>query len=84
VHKHGTGCYSRQPHGLHLALSKTNDEQRLLNLVRLRYRDRPLFLKMSALNTQFSFTAGAGAQAEAGDDDLYGIGGAIAAPCRKG
>lgn len=62
-----------------LALSKTNDEQMLLNLVRLRYRDRPLFLEVSALNTQFSFTSGAGVQAEAGDDNLYGIGGTIAA-----
>jgi len=49
-----------------------------LNLVRLRYRDRPLFLEVSALNTQFSFSAGANARTELGDvDDLVGFGGNV-------
>jgi hypothetical protein len=43
-----------------LALLETDDEQLLLNLVRLRYRDRVLFLEASSLTTQFNFTATAG------------------------
>ena len=60
-----TGCSSLGPGAIqgsrsdyNLALRKTDDEQMLLNLVRLRYRDRPLLLEVSALNTQFSFRAG--------------------------
>jgi hypothetical protein len=61
-----------------VALRKTDDEQMLLNLVRLRYRDRPLFLEVSALNTQYSFIASASASTEIGDDDQIGVGGKIA------
>ncbi len=39
-----------------LVLQRTSDEQLLLNLVRLRYRDRPLFLEVNALTTQFRFS----------------------------
>ena len=61
-----------------MALRKTDDEQMLLNLVRLRYRDRPLFLEVSALNTQFSCSAGASARTELGQvDDLVGLGGNV-------
>ena len=38
-----------------LAIQRTSDEQLLLNLVRLRYRDRPLFLEVTGLTTQFRF-----------------------------
>ncbi len=36
-------------------LHRTANEQLLLNLVRLRYRDPPSFLELSSLSTQFSF-----------------------------
>jgi hypothetical protein len=47
-----------------LALQYTNDEQLLLNVVRLRYRDTPVFLEIGSLSTQFSFEA----STEAGAD----------------
>jgi hypothetical protein len=80
-----TGCTSLGPGAIqvsrsdyNMALRKTDDEQMLLNLVRLRYRDRPLFLEVSALNTQFSFSAGASARTELGQvDDLVGLGGNV-------
>lgn len=37
------------------AIQQTSDEQLLLNLVRLRYRDSPSFLELSSLSTQFAF-----------------------------
>lgn len=65
-----------------VALTRTDDEQLLLNLVRLRYRDRPLFLEATALNTQFSFAGSADAAAGFGGGSgvatEYGVGGGIA------
>lgn len=62
------------------ALLQTEDEQMLLNLVRLRYRDRPYFLEMSALNTQFLFSPVAEANASVDFDggNTYGLKGRIA------
>ena len=62
------------------ALVQTEDEQMLLNLVRLRYRDRPYFLEMTALNTQFLFqpSAEASAAVDFDGDGLYGLKGRIA------
>ncbi len=40
-------------------VQKTGKEQLLLNLVRLRYRDRITFLEIQSLATQFSFDSGA-------------------------
>jgi hypothetical protein len=37
-----------------VVLREADDQQMLLNLVRLRYRDQAMFLEISALNTQFS------------------------------
>jgi hypothetical protein len=63
-----------------LALRQTEDEQMLLNLVRLRYRDRPYFLELSALNTQFLFAPSAEASATTDFDGggLYNLKGRIA------
>lgn len=65
-----------------MALRQTEDEQLLLNLVRLRYRDRPFFLEATALNTQFSYAPSAqGSIALGGGSDVpteYGLGGKIA------
>jgi len=42
---------------LNVALQQTGDEQLLLNLVRLRYRDTPSFLEVSSISTQSTFEA---------------------------
>jgi hypothetical protein len=61
-----------------VALQRTDDEQLLLNLVRLRYRDRMLFLESSALTTQFRFSASGQVFTELGEgDNLYGVQGGI-------
>lgn len=61
------GCLSAGPKALEAARSNYNevlrdtaDEQLLANLVRLRYRDRPFFLEVSAVTTQFRFAPSAG------------------------
>ena len=43
------------------AIQRTNDEQLLLNLVRLKYRDTPFFMEVSHVASQFIFSAGADA-----------------------
>lgn len=48
----------RNPYNL--AIQNTNDEQLLLNLVRLKYRDTPFFLEVSSVATQYSFAPSAG------------------------
>jgi len=78
------GCTSHGPAAVqgsrtdyNVVLRKTDDEQMLLNLVRLRYRDRALFLEVSALNTQFTFTGAVNSRVDVGDDDVTGIGGSV-------
>ena len=52
----------------------------LLNLVRLRYRDQPMFLEVSALNTQFSISNELNASTVLGQGDSFlGVGGVIVA-----
>ncbi|HEV7508352.1 MAG TPA: hypothetical protein VGS07_25950 [Thermoanaerobaculia bacterium] len=46
------------------ALVHSWDEQLLLNLVRLRYRDNPLFLEVGSVVTHYSVAAGASASAQ--------------------
>lgn len=46
--------------GYNIALQRTNDEQLLLNIVRLRYRDTPFFMEASALTSQFDLSTSAG------------------------
>lgn len=43
------------------AIVRSRDEQLLLNLIRLRYRDTPLFLEMGSIVTQFELGGRAGA-----------------------
>ena len=43
-----------------VAIQQTNNEQLLLNLVRLRYRDTPLFLEIASVTSNFSFDVGGG------------------------
>lgn len=46
--------------GYNAALQRTTDEQLLLNLVRLKYRDTPMFLEVRSLSAQFSVKRGGG------------------------
>jgi hypothetical protein len=59
-----------------LALQYTTDEQMLLNLVRLKYRDTPIFLDVSSIATQFAVSASAqaGADLQANANDLFSLG----------
>ena len=45
------------------AIQARINEEMLLNLVRLRYRDTPMFLRVGSVVTQFGFNAAAGASA---------------------
>lgn len=49
------------------AVVDTWNEQLLLNLVRLRYRDTPFFLEVSSVSTQYSLGASASAGGRLGD-----------------
>jgi hypothetical protein len=43
-------------------LAQTDDEETLLNLVRMRYADNPVILDVSSVSTSFTWTQGAGAE----------------------
>lgn len=51
-------------------LHDTTDQQLLTNLVRLRYRDRPYFLEVSSVTTQFSFSPQLSATGALGSRDV--------------
>ncbi len=59
------GCYQYGPGAVRAGrasyneiINRTSNEQLLLNLVRLKYRDTPFFLEISSITTSFSFGAG--------------------------
>lgn len=59
------------------AIQQTNEDQILLNLVRLRYRDAPFFLETGSITAQFKFNLNASATRENGvgatrDLHIYG------------
>lgn len=58
-----------------VAVQQTDNEQMLLNLVRLRYRDTPYFLQVASVSTNFEFEvfADASAALKTGPD-IYGLG----------
>jgi hypothetical protein len=65
-----TGCHATGPMSVktgrasyNIAVQQTNNEQLLLNIVRLRYRDPPYFLEVSSISTTFEFTASASGSA---------------------
>ncbi|MDP7468613.1 MAG: hypothetical protein QGF13_03230 [Alphaproteobacteria bacterium] len=65
---------NRNPYNI--AIQKTSEEQMLLNLVRLKYRDTPFFLEVSSVATQFTYNAGlAGVFTHGGDiSNIFEIG----------
>lgn len=71
------GCVNLGPRAMqagradwNAVLHDTTDEQLLANLVRLRYRDRPYFLEVTAVTTQYSFIPRASAVASFGSGDV--------------
>lgn len=79
-----TACASRGPARLAPdrfdysgAIAKSNDEQMLLNLVRIRYRDVPVFMAVSSVLTQYVFIGGASVAGSMGTslgDDANNVG----------
>ena len=63
-----------------IAMSRTEGEQMLLNLVRLRYGDAPYFLEATALNTQFLLAPSAEASSvvDFNGNNSYGLKGKFA------
>ncbi|MDH3255522.1 MAG: hypothetical protein OEM62_11055 [Acidobacteriota bacterium] len=63
------------------ALARSWDEQLLLNLVRLRYRDTPVFLEVGSIVTRYSFGGSAGASAgtnlSSAEDVQLGVSGGV-------
>ena len=62
-----------------LAVQRTNDEQLLLNLARLKYRDTPFFMEVSSVATQFTLSTSANASTtlEGGVKGIFGMGGSV-------
>ena len=62
-----------------LAVQRTNDEQLLLNLVRLKYRDTPFFMEVSSVASQFTLSSSANASAslQEGINGIFGLGGSV-------
>src|SRR6056297_3880358 len=71
------GCVNLGPRALEAGradynqvLRDTADQQLLANLVRLRYRDRPYYLEVSAVTTQFSFSPSVGVTGALGSPEI--------------
>jgi len=78
----GPGLVRAGRNDYNIILQQTEDEELILNLVRVRYGDRPLFLDVNNVSTSFTWTQGTSAQGklfESGGKDLevnnVGIGG---------
>lgn len=71
-----TGCATVGPRSIRNArfnyndaIVRTFDEQMLLNLVRLRYRDTPFFLEVANVTTEYQFAGNASLGSSVGDGD---------------
>ncbi len=62
-------------YGYNTTIQRSNDQQLLLNLVRLKYRDTPYFLEVNSVAAQFKFRANGGADAtlQNGVKGLFGF-----------
>ena len=82
-----TGCARIAPeiiqasgNDYNIAMQRTRDEQMLLNLVRLKYRDTPFFLEVGSVSSQFKLSSGASLSANFKEQQIpenVGIGGNI-------
>jgi hypothetical protein len=77
------GCTKLGPKALksvrsnyNLAVQRTNDEELMLNLVRLKYRDTPFFMEVSSVASQFTLETRANASATLQEavNGLFGLG----------
>ena len=77
--KLGPATIKSQRVDYNLAVQKTNDEQLLLNLARLKYRDTPFFMEVSSVASQFilSTTGNVSATLQEGVKGLFGLGGSV-------
>ncbi len=57
------------------AIRVTNDEQLLMNLVRLRYADSPVFIDLPTITSQFELSAGGSDPGPSGSQTNFGIAG---------
>jgi hypothetical protein len=57
------------------AVRSTNDEQLLMNIVRLRYADSPIFLDLPNITSQFELSAGGSDPGRNGGQTTFGIAG---------
>lgn len=69
--KYGRGQYNQ-------VVQRTDGEQLLLNLVRLRYRDPPLFLEVTSISSSLSLEIGASVSGTVGDSKSVVPGGNVA------
>ncbi len=72
------GCYQFGPGRIRNSrtnynevINRTSNEQLLLNLVRLKYRDTPFFLEVSSLTNSFSFSANVSATGNYGNSPHF-------------
>ncbi len=72
------GCYQFGPGTVRAGrasynevINRTSNEQLLLNLVRLKYRDTPFFLEVSSLTNSFEFGGSLGTDAKKGDPGYF-------------
>ena len=77
----GSGClgpkairYTRMQYNE--VVRDTNDQQLLMNIVRLRYADSPVFIDLPSITSQFELAAGGSDPGPAGSQTNFGIGGA--------
>ena len=82
-----SGCSGLGPRALesnrtryNIAIQRTDSEELLLNLVRLRYRDTPFFLQLSSVSANLRFRAavGVGGQIASGGPDIASVDGNVA------
>ncbi len=74
----GPGNVARDRFNYNQVVGQSNNEQMLLNLVRMRYRDVPVFMAVSSVLTQYVYSAGTGISGVAGTslgDSANSIGG---------
>ena len=74
-----TGRIEHRHWELNDSIRQTNNEQLLLNLVRLRYDETPYFLQVSSITTQFSLQQNVGATGTLpqGGSNVLGLSGGI-------
>jgi len=76
----GSKTLKNERSNYNLSVQRTNDEQLMLNLVRLKYRDTPFFMEVSSVASQFILSTGVNAFGNPLNDStkgLFGLGGNV-------